>query len=72
MTPKEKAIELVDRFMLRIILNVQSNINFSVMESAKECAILSVDEIISACEYNNVEFYNTQWWNKVKEEINKL
>lgn len=39
---------------------------------AKACALLCVDEIISACEFNNVETYNTDWWNKVKAELEKL
>jgi len=41
-------------------------------ELAKQCAIVSVKEIISACEYNNVESYNTDWWNKVESELQKL
>jgi hypothetical protein len=40
--------------------------------AAKECAIIAVDEIISACEYNHVESWNTDWWNGVKTAINNL
>lgn len=80
MTPKEKAINLVDRFMLRIILNIKSDINFSVMESAKECALLSVEEILETDPMIEGQisdagvFYkdNSDYWEQVKEEINKL
>jgi len=41
-------------------------------EVAKLCAIISVNKAISACEYNNVESWNTDWWNKVKNEIKTL
>lgn len=41
-------------------------------ELAKQCAIVAVKEIISACEYNNVESHNTEWWNKVESELQKL
>lgn len=37
----------------------------------KQCTLICVEEIISACEYNFVESYNTDWWNKVIEEIQK-
>jgi len=38
----------------------------------KVSAIIAVDEVIAACEYNDVEVYNTDWWNEVKSEIIKL
>lgn len=59
MTPKEKAEELISK-------------SYNVCEKYTTCiqvAILIVDEIISACEYNNVESYNSDWWKKVKHEI---
>lgn len=65
MTAKEKAKELIIKFRYqeKYTLNI---------EVAKQCALICVDEIISACEYNLVETHNSVWWNKVKEEINKL
>lgn len=36
---------------------------------AKKIAVKTVDQIIDACEYNHVESWNTDWWNRVKEEI---
>jgi len=65
---KQKAVELLDKYSLLV------PIEFGGMdkELAKKCAKIVVDEIIKACEYNNVESYNTDWWNKVKQEINNL
>lgn len=59
MTPKEKAKELYDKFDVYPLKIVWK----------KDCALICVDEIISACEHNYVESLNTDWWNKVKEEI---
>ena len=36
---------------------------------AKTMATRVCKEIISACEYNQVESYNTEWWNRVINEI---
>jgi hypothetical protein len=38
----------------------------------KEIVCDVIDDIISACEFNYVEMWNTNWWNKVKEEVNNL
>lgn len=62
MSPKDKAEELVEKFTLACKLYTKG----------KLLASICVDEIISACEYNNVESYNSDWWNKVKKEIQKL
>lgn len=68
MTPKEKAKELIKKFIPATLTDFSDD-NF---EQTKECAVICIDEIISACEYNFVESYNTHWWNKVKQEIEKL
>jgi len=59
---KEKAKEIYDLMKGSRVKN----------SHRKKCALIAVDEIINACEYNRVESYNTDWWNKVKIEINKL
>ena len=65
MTPKEKAIELVNKFG-----------NFTVQESwqsknyfAIQCALIAVDEIINLCASGLSE---TKYWEEVKQEIEKL
>ena len=62
MTPKEKANELVDKF-----IKTNGNAFF-----AKECALIAVDEIIKYL--NDILAPNPfdQYWNQVKKEIQNL
>ena len=64
-TPKDKAKELLNKFRDENLMFIKE-----ILDSAKEDATICVNEIIKACEYNNVESWNTDWWNKVKKEIN--
>ena len=63
MTPKLKAKELIDKF---------SNVPLLDSYEAKQCALIAVDEII--LEMDNVMLPNPfkQYWNEVKQEIEKL
>ena len=78
MTPKEKAINLVDRFMLRIIFNIKQNIELCIIESAKECALLSVDAIMQECSHwiggtnDGWDTKRFEYWQEVKKEIENL
>jgi hypothetical protein len=60
MTPKEKASWLVLKFMSKLI-----SLNIS-----KQCALVAVDEIMNALEFNYVG-YDKKYWEEVKEEIKK-
>lgn len=64
MTPKEKAEELVDKF-------IQTNGNAFF---AKEYALIVFDEIIDAIDWHEYEVPNDQlkFWFEVKQEIEKL
>lgn len=66
MTPKEKAKELVDKFYQG---------KHSTLTS-KQCALITVDEIIAAIKEadteDNILRLDIQYWNDVKEEIEKL
>ena len=64
-TPKEKAIELVDKFAR--IDGYQDSIDLSKCDYEKQCALIAVDAIISYCCADDVLFLH-----KVKEEIEKL
>jgi uncharacterized protein (DUF2141 family) len=69
MTPKEKAKELVYKF--------DDTMEFSTPQRfAKKCALIAVDEIIKTLvELSNGEYifiHNVQYWEQVKNEINKL
>ena len=74
MTPKEKAIELYNKF-----LNPSGDTYLYGMlehESAKECALIAVDEIIDSepqYEWSNDYWKNpNDFWQEVKQEIQNL
>jgi len=75
MTPKEKAIELYNKF-----LNPSGDTYLYGMlehESAKECALIAVDEILKLENNNGYYFDGTNvtsisFWQEVKQEIEKL
>ena len=65
MTPKEKAIELVDKYVSLTdgwVYGVQS------WNYKKQCALIAIDEIIKAAYWQSVKDY----WQEVKQEIEKL
>jgi len=64
MTPKEKAEELVNKYLMN------TPIGFHI-DDAKECALIAVDEIINVIEDNCLE-YDDNYWIEVKQEIKKL
>jgi hypothetical protein len=65
MTPKEKAKELVDKFMPHS--NGNSNNN-----EAKQCALIAVDEILNNNKILFEDVLNDQYWQEVKQEIELL
>jgi hypothetical protein len=64
MTPKEKAQDLYFKFYSEI-LSLRD-------EPAKQCALIAVDEILDELYYTESTKYGTIFWNKVKQEIEKL
>jgi len=82
MTPKEKAEELVDKFHIKVYVSFIENSIPSVINalmlynSAKQCALIAVDEIILANPYSNtfknVEYSSMDYGDEVRQEINKL
>jgi hypothetical protein len=67
MTPKEKARDLVDKF----VYHVESITDWGQLNNAKECALIAVDEILKITwvdKFLTVEEY----WQEVKTEINKI
>ena len=67
MTPKEKAISLVDSYR-NIIMNEDTECGNEILCTviAKRCALIAVDEII------NEVYDDLEWWKEVKQEIEKL
>ena len=74
MTPKEKALELIDKFqeLNRSKISDYSRIEFP---TAKQCALISVDEILKSnptvidCDKTEL---NYKYWTEVKKEIDEL
>jgi hypothetical protein len=75
MTPKEKAIELVDKFE-NIVPTIDGYYSYQEMieehfNKSKQCALIVVDEILKITwvdKFLIVEDY----WKEVKQEIEKL
>ena len=65
MTPKEKAIELVDKFKLKHKFFTNSFIK----TTAKECALIAVDEVMQKTLWDKGE---QRYWKEVKQEIEAL
>ena len=71
MTPKEKAEELIEKYLkLDIEIGGQYD-GFLTMKmyDAKQCALIAVDEIIKESMDNE---YSERYWQEVKQEIEKL
>ena len=65
MTPKEKAIELANKFYINVMLP---------QTIAKQCALIAVDEIIKEVDWHDFETPNKvlNYWQEVKQEIEKI
>ncbi|MFZ4103750.1 MAG: hypothetical protein ACOYKI_03375 [Sediminibacterium sp.] len=69
MTPKEKALELVNKFY-RIIPLDKMTIDFDL---AKKCALMAVDEILNDSFYTTtINISGVYFWEQVKKEIENL
>jgi len=65
--PKDKAKELIDKYK-----DVRWDIDPT---TAKQCALIAIDEILNIYQIKNAafEFYDIRnYWQDVKQEINKL
>jgi hypothetical protein len=85
MTPQEKENELLKKYSC-YFHGVDENVVYDVVihNDAKQCALIAVDEIIKVCPYirqkdwetleqlNAANIYFVEYWNEVKQEIEKL
>ena len=73
MTAKEKAEELINKFSERrkILTETKGWVEYVNSSKAKGHALTAVDEIIEQC-YNNGINYSYNFWQEVKQEIEKL
>jgi hypothetical protein len=80
MTPKEKAEELVDRFKPHSHfwvhdLGTQKDYNIEQLENAKQCALISSDEVLKLANLMDGGFSfekEIKYWHEVKKEIELL
>tara|TARA_R110000823_G_scaffold311505_1_gene437216 strand:+ start:454 stop:699 length:246 start_codon:yes stop_codon:yes gene_type:complete len=81
MTPKEKAKELLDRFEEEsICIFYDGSTEKSMTKAAKQCALICVDELIMCLpsingrppNYQFINEYVSEYWEEVKQEIEKL
>jgi hypothetical protein len=71
MTPKEKAMELIDKFE-NIVPTIDGHYSYQEMieehfNKSKQCALIVVETVILNC-YEKEEYY----WREVEQEIEKL
>ena len=69
MTPKEKALELFDKF------NNPDTTRYPYVHNAQQCTLIAIEEIIKANPYeiNKTDMDSTiDYWQEVKQEIEKL
>jgi hypothetical protein len=77
-TPKEKAEELVEKYMPHIAGADRYNTTLGIYNKdiSKQCALIAVDEILNAISFNmyDEEEYNkvNDFWEEVKSEIEKV
>jgi uncharacterized membrane protein len=76
MSPKEKAISLVNRYRI-ILMNEDTECGNEILCTgiAKRCALIAVDEILDVDYFDMSEehFENImEYWEQVKHEIEKL
>jgi len=76
MTPKEKAEELVDKFMDYTGFEINENNNMSNVFSAKQCALIAADEILKEIDDHFLQRYDAvdryYYYKEVKQEIENL
>jgi len=70
MTPKEKAIELLDKFKLSFAGVISNEEDWEFL--AKQCALIAVKTLMEeAYRQNDYEGF-ISYWKEVKQEIEKL
>jgi hypothetical protein len=65
MTPKEKARQLYDEYRIKFF----GSLSYKTL--AKQCALMAANEILNIKSVNK-DYDLSNYWEQVKEEINKL
>ena len=77
MTPKEKAQELINKFIKPTIKwNAINGVDYyNDINTAKKCALIAVDEILKAVDNPDETYlmkHSVNYWTEVKQEIEAL
>ena len=74
MTPKERAKDLVGKFISHTLIFDEGAGWLEDKDEAKQCALIAVDEILNTIEYSSQadELSKVSYWEEVKQEIEKL
>jgi hypothetical protein len=74
MTPKEKAIQLRDKYIFISFDTDEDYKSFKLklLIHAKQCALIAVDEILKCSIWKYNAILHTKYWKEVKQEIEKL
>jgi len=80
MTPKDKAIELHENFWSVYYADLAEDFTYKyISDISKKCALICVDEIVNtkslknrSCGYITLNERHIEFWNEVKQEIEKL
>jgi hypothetical protein len=73
MTPKDKAISLVDSYRI-VLMNQDTECGEEILCTgiAKRCALIAVDEILNNDGFTQFDIYLTEYWQQVKQEIQAI
>jgi hypothetical protein len=66
-SPKDKAIELMNRFNNEHNIELKEYIIYQSLEESKRCSLIAVDECLKTCVESMIYY-----WYEVKDEIEKL
>ena len=69
MTPKEKSVELMKKFFEPVRWKLGQE---DVTQRAKQCALITVDEMLDNVRFMYVEYVYVKYWQEVKQEIEKI
>jgi hypothetical protein len=79
MIPKEKALELVNKYYSKIEHTISDEYAKVTKEITKQCALIAVDEMINyfskesfMMAYPEIAISELQYWQEVKKEIEAL
>ena len=72
MTPKEKGEKLFNKFIIIDDLSDSTGNSLYFNAHAKQCALIAVDEILDMVKHTPIEFIETDYWQEVKQEIERL